>query len=218
MRPATMRNSAIYCCGQPGLRAHVSPSPSFWWSWGNRLSRPGYQPYISSYTVLLVLLILLHDLYGAIDIESNLVRNESAQIAGLYCAHGRDCEPHSQHCAGAAAGIVGDAIGTAIPGCLVPPSFFCRAICAAIWIFLCANFSREAYAYPLLLCVPLTLVLLFMQHNFYAHRYPQLILNLTAGTLVYGVGLVWFVVTKESIGFGLKARMGREPRAGTSES
>jgi O-antigen/teichoic acid export membrane protein len=114
-------------------------------------------------------------------------------------------------------GIVGDAIGTAIPLLCTAIVFLPRHLCRHLDIPL-RKFLVEAYAYPILLCAPLTLVLLFMQHNFYAHRYPQLILNLTAGTVVYGIGLVWFVATKESIGFGLKARMGREPGAGASES
>jgi hypothetical protein len=48
-----------------------------------------------------------------------------------------------------------------------------------------------------------------MQHAFYAHRYPQLILNLVVGIAAYGVGVLWFILTRESIGIQLKNRFAR---------
>jgi hypothetical protein len=52
-------------------------------------------------------------------------------------------------------------------------------------------------------------VLVFMQRAFYAHRYPQLVLNLLAGIAAYGVGVLWFVLTREPVGIQLKARLSR---------
>jgi hypothetical protein len=81
------------------------------------------------------------------------------------------------------------------------------------------KFLVEAYFYPVVLCVPMILVLMFMQRSFYAHRYPQLILNLSAGITAYGLGVLWFVLTREPIGIELKGRMSRYFRpTGQSES
>ncbi len=173
--------------------------------------------YISSYTVLLVLLIP-STIYMAQSTSNRILFGMSLHKSLAYIVLMEGIANLILSIVLVRPlGIVGDAIGTAIPLFCTAIVFLPRHLCRHLDIPL-RKFLVEAYAYPILLCVPLTLVLLFMQHNFYAHRYPQLILNLTAGTVVYGVGLVWFVVTKESIGFGLKARMGREPRADAPES
>jgi hypothetical protein len=52
-------------------------------------------------------------------------------------------------------------------------------------------------------------VLVIMQRSFYAHRYPQLIVNLLAGIAAYGVGVIWFVLTREPAGIQLRNRMSR---------
>jgi len=65
----------------------------------------------------------------------------------------------------------------------------------------------DAYFFPVILCLPMILALLLMQRSFYAHRYPQLILNLSVGLSVYGVGLFWFVLTREPAGIELKIKM-----------
>jgi O-antigen/teichoic acid export membrane protein len=115
-------------------------------------------------------------------------------------------------------GIVGDAIGTAIPLLCTSVFFLPRHLCRHLGIPV-RKFIVEAYGYPLLLCVPMSFVLLLMQRSFYAHRYPQLILNLLAGTAVYGIGVLWFVITREPLGLGLKARMSRYlQKPGESES
>jgi ABC-type Fe3+-siderophore transport system permease subunit len=46
-----------------------------------------------------------------------------------------------------------------------------------------------------------------MQHFFYAHRYPQLLLNLLVGVAVYGAGALWFVLTREPMGMEMRRRM-----------
>jgi O-antigen/teichoic acid export membrane protein len=103
-------------------------------------------------------------------------------------------------------GIVGDAIGTAIPLLCTSLFFLPRHLCRHLEIPL-RKFLVEAYFYPVILCVPMTLVLVLMQRSFYAHRYPQLLINLTSGMAVYGVGVLWFVMTREPFGIQLKARM-----------
>jgi O-antigen/teichoic acid export membrane protein len=105
-------------------------------------------------------------------------------------------------------GIVGDAIGTAIPMLVTALFFLPRHLCRQLGIPV-REFLVEAYFYPLVLCIPMVLVLVLMQRSFYAHRYPQLVLNLGTGIAAYAVGVLWFVLTRESIGIRFKTRMSR---------
>jgi O-antigen/teichoic acid export membrane protein len=105
-------------------------------------------------------------------------------------------------------GIVGDALGTAIPLMCTSLFFLPRHMCRQLGIPV-RRFLAEAYLYPLVLCIPMIFVLLLLQRSFYAHRYPQLLLNLATGLAVYGVGLVWFVLTREPLGIQFKNRVFR---------
>ena len=113
-------------------------------------------------------------------------------------------------------GIVGDAIGTGLPLLLTALFFLPRHICRKLDIPV-RTFVAEAYLYPTVLCLPMTLVLVVMQRFFYAHRYPQLMLNLLAGFAAYGAGLTWYVLTREPLGIRLMARMSRFGQPGESE-
>jgi len=103
-------------------------------------------------------------------------------------------------------GIIGDAIGTAIPllctALIFMPRHMCRILEVPLW-----KFITETYFYPALLCLPMALTLHFMQQSFYAHRYPQLVVNLLAGWTVYSIGVLWFVLTREPMGLQLKGRV-----------
>lgn len=105
-------------------------------------------------------------------------------------------------------GIVGDALGTAIPllctALFFLPRHMCRLLDIPVW-----KFISQAYFYPVLLCFPMAFVLLLMQHTFYAHRYPQLVINLAAGGAVYAAGVLWFVLTREPLAVPLKGRVVR---------
>ena len=68
------------------------------------------------------------------------------------------------------------------------------------------EFVSHAYAFPLGLCVPLVVVLLLMRHLFYAHNYVQLLVQLLAGGIVYGTGVLWFFFTREPLGMKLRTR------------
>jgi O-antigen/teichoic acid export membrane protein len=105
-------------------------------------------------------------------------------------------------------GIVGDAIGTAIPLLCTSLFFLPRHMCRQLGIPV-RKFLMEAYFYPVVFCVPMIFVLVLMQRSFYAHRYPQLVLNLFAGIATYGVGVLWFVLTREPLGIQFKTRMSR---------
>lgn len=103
-------------------------------------------------------------------------------------------------------GIIGDAMGTAVPLLCTALFFLPRHLCRQLRVPL-IKFLREAYVAPALLCVPLTLALLLMQHLNYAHNYWQLLLNLTVGGAVYGAGVSWLILTREPMGAALRGRM-----------
>lgn len=105
-------------------------------------------------------------------------------------------------------GIVGDAIGTAIPLLCTSLFFLPRHMCRRLNIPI-RKFLVEAYFFPVILCLPMAFVLILMQRSFYAHRYPQLILNMLAGLAVYGVCALWFVLTREPAGIQLRTKMFR---------
>jgi len=113
-------------------------------------------------------------------------------------------------------GIVGDAIGTGLPLLITALFFLPRHMCRQLDIPV-QTFVVEAYLYPTLLCLPMTLVLVVMQRYYYAHRYPQLMLNLLAGLAAYGIALTWYVLTQEPLGIRLMARMSRFGRPKGSE-
>jgi O-antigen/teichoic acid export membrane protein len=112
-------------------------------------------------------------------------------------------------------GIVGDAIGTAIPLLCTSLFFLPRHLCRHLGIPM-RKFLIETYFYPVVLCIPMIFVLVLIQRSFYAHRYPQLLLNLLAGIAAYSVGLLWFVLTRDPLGIQLKDKMSRYfgPRVG----
>ena len=105
-------------------------------------------------------------------------------------------------------GIVGDAIGTAIPMLCTALFFLPRHMCRQLDIPI-RKFLVESYFYPTLFCIPMSLALLVMQRFFYAHHYLQLILNLVVGCAVYGVCVAWYVLTREPLGIRLKNRVSR---------
>ena len=97
-------------------------------------------------------------------------------------------------------GIVGDAIGTGIPLLCTSVFFLPRHLCRHLQIPI-RKFLVQAYTYPLLLCIPMAIVMVFMQRSFYAHHYLQLVINLSAGFAAYGLGMLWFFLTQEPLAF-----------------
>jgi O-antigen/teichoic acid export membrane protein len=115
-------------------------------------------------------------------------------------------------------GIVGDAIGTAIPLLCTALFFLPRHMCRQLELPV-RKFLVDAYFYPVVFCIPMAIVLFLMQRSFYAHRYPQLIVNLLAGIAAYGIGVTWFILTREPLGIQFKAKMSRRfGQTGESES
>jgi O-antigen/teichoic acid export membrane protein len=87
-------------------------------------------------------------------------------------------------------GIMGDAIGTAIPllcsMILFLPGHICRLLRIRVW-----TYFYGAYMFPLVLCLPLAAVLLLIRRWFVPHGFKQLLIQLVVGGVVYGIGLGW---------------------------
>jgi O-antigen/teichoic acid export membrane protein len=87
-------------------------------------------------------------------------------------------------------GIMGDAIGTAIPLTCSMILFLPHHLCRLLGIKL-KTYLYRAFVFPLALCVPLVAVLLLMRRWFIPHRLGPLLIQLVIAGLVYGAGLAW---------------------------
>lgn len=94
-------------------------------------------------------------------------------------------------------GILGDAVGTAIPLACTTLFFLPRHLCHVLKMRL-AIYLREAFLLPVMLCAPLVAVLLLMRHWFIAHNYLQLGIQLLASVAVYGAGLLWAIWSRKA--------------------
>ncbi|HEX3104493.1 MAG TPA: oligosaccharide flippase family protein [Terriglobales bacterium] len=98
-------------------------------------------------------------------------------------------------------GIIGDALGTAIPlTCTMVffmPGHLCKQLGIRLWTYL-----REAFVLPMIVSAPLALVLLLMRRWFVAHNYWQLGIQLLVGGIVYGLGLAWVFFTNRALRVG----------------
>jgi len=98
-------------------------------------------------------------------------------------------------------GIIGDAVGTAIPLTCTMLFFLPVHLCRQLGIRL-RTFLREAYTLPLLACIPMIGVLLLMQRWFVTHNYQQLLMQMAAAGLTYGVCIAWAFVTNNALRVG----------------
>lgn len=87
-------------------------------------------------------------------------------------------------------GIMGDAIGTAIPLTCSMLFFLPQHLCRLLGIKLRA-YIQHAFLLPLALCIPLVAVLLLMRNWFVPHRLGPLLVQLGIAGVVYGIGLAW---------------------------
>jgi O-antigen/teichoic acid export membrane protein len=109
-------------------------------------------------------------------------------------------------------GIIGDAMGTAIPLTCSMIFFMPQHLCKKLNVRL-GTFLRESYTLPLLLCLPLIAVLLLMRRWFVPHNYRELGLQLLIAGVVYGLGLLWAVLTKKVLRVSEFALSGSVPPA-----
>ncbi len=98
-------------------------------------------------------------------------------------------------------GILGDALGTALPLAGTYILFMPHHLCSRLGIRL-STYLRQAYLLPLMVCAPAAVVLVLMQKWFVAHTYRQLIPQLLAGGLVYGICLGWAYMTDRALHVG----------------
>lgn len=92
-------------------------------------------------------------------------------------------------------GIIGDAIGTAIPLTCTALFFMPRHLCRVLNVRM-RTFLYQSYTLPLLLCSPTVVALLLMRRWFFAHTYLQLLLQMIIGLAPYAAGLAWAISTK----------------------
>jgi O-antigen/teichoic acid export membrane protein len=98
-------------------------------------------------------------------------------------------------------GIVGDAVGTAIPLTATMIFFLPGHVCRKLTIPI-RTLLREAYVLPLLVCVPTVVTLLLMKRWFVPHSYAQLAIHFTAVGAVYGGALLWAFASKRAMKIG----------------
>ncbi len=94
-------------------------------------------------------------------------------------------------------GIVGDALGTAIPlsfTCLVfLPRHMKKQIGVPVWTFL-----KDAYTLPILFTVPFVGILMAANHFFYPRNLIQLAIESLLVSSFYGAGLLWAYKTNRA--------------------
>lgn len=91
-------------------------------------------------------------------------------------------------------GLIGDALGTAIPLSCTALYFMPRHLCRILQVRL-GTFLRQAYTLPVLLCAPTVLALLLVRRWFFAHSYLQVGAQILVGMIPYSLGLGWAIWT-----------------------
>ncbi len=94
-------------------------------------------------------------------------------------------------------GIIGDAVGTAIPLTCTMVLFMPSHLCAKLGLRI-GTFLREAYSLPVILCTPMLVVLLLLHHWFVPHTWLQLATHAFAASLTYGLCMLWAFLTDKA--------------------
>jgi len=87
-------------------------------------------------------------------------------------------------------GVVGDALGTAVPLCCTFLLFMPRHLAKQIGVPV-SSFVRQAYSLPLLLNLPLVGVVWLANRVFTPKNLIQLVMEIGAAFLIYGIGVFW---------------------------
>jgi O-antigen/teichoic acid export membrane protein len=87
-------------------------------------------------------------------------------------------------------GIVGDALGTAVPLCCTFFLFMPRHMKKQIGVPV-GTFVRQAYSLPFLLNLPLAAALWILNRYFTPRNLIQLVVEIVGAFLFYGVGAFW---------------------------
>jgi len=161
--------------------------------------------YVSSYNVLLILLIPSTLYYAQATSTRILFGMSRHRVLAIVALIEGVANVTLSIALVRPLGIVGDAIGTAIPLLCTSVFFLPRHLCRQLDVPL-GKFLREAYLLPGLLCIPLALTLMVMQRLLYAQNYWQLFLHVAVGGLVYGAGVLWLLL-REPMGADLREKM-----------
>lgn len=102
-------------------------------------------------------------------------------------------------------GILGVALGTAIPLTCTSLLFLPRHLCRMLRISM-RDFLRRAYLGPVCLTVPMACALFFMRPWFQVPSYAGLLLQAAAGGFVYCAALAWWIVPAAAPGQTTRAR------------
>jgi len=95
-------------------------------------------------------------------------------------------------------GIIGDALGTAIPLTCSALFFLPAHLCRQLGVRL-REFVRQAYTLPVLLCLPFLAALLLMKRMQVPHTYAQLAIEVAMAGLVYALELGWAFSSKQAL-------------------
>lgn len=147
------------------------------------------EQYVASYYVL-VLLIIPRSLYLAQSVSTKILlgMGRHRALATILLFEG---------CANLCLsflfvrrwGILGVALGTAIPLMCTSLAFLPRHLCRILGISV-REFLTRAYALPLSLCVPLGATLWFLNQEFPSHTYVGVVLQIAVGGAIYCTGLM----------------------------
>jgi O-antigen/teichoic acid export membrane protein len=98
-------------------------------------------------------------------------------------------------------GILGDAVGTALPLAVTTIFFLPWHVCRQVQVRP-STYLKEAYLLPLIVCAPVVAVLLLMRKWFVPHNYPGLAIQLALAAVVYGLGMLWAFASKRAMKVG----------------
>ena len=87
-------------------------------------------------------------------------------------------------------GIIGDAIGTAIPLLFTQVLFIPGHLCRLLGIKV-VTYLKRAFVLPILLCGPMIAVLLLMRRWFVPHHLREFLVQVGIAGVVYAIGLAW---------------------------
>jgi O-antigen/teichoic acid export membrane protein len=103
-------------------------------------------------------------------------------------------------------GLIGVALGTAIPMTLTAfffyPPYLCRLLKVSI-----IRYWFQAYVPALLFCIPLTFVLEALKRQFPVPSYATLAIQGAIGGAVYGSLLLWFFLARDPLGIKVRNRL-----------
>jgi len=98
-------------------------------------------------------------------------------------------------------GIIGDAIGTAIPLICTQVLFIPAHLCRLLGIEV-LSYLKRAFVLPILLCGPMVAVLLLMRRWFIPHHLREFLVQAAIAGMVYAIGLAWAFWTNRAWDIG----------------